>query len=65
MEKGPPEQPKMVGKITEIQPLRPPSDTVGEVMEISHDELPPMPEKSAFMFHHNFLSKTKSRPRRC
>ena len=32
---------------------------VGEVTEISHEKLPPMPEKSAFMFRHNFYSKSK------
>ena len=35
------------------------SDTVGQVMEISHDKLPPMPKKSASMFHHNFYPKWK------
>ena len=28
-------------------------------MEISHDKLQQMPEKSAFMFHHNFYPKPK------
>ena len=28
-------------------------------MEISHDKLPPMPEKSAFMFQHSFYPKPK------
>ena len=34
-------------------------NTVEEVMEISHDKIPPMPEKSAFMFHHNFYPNLK------
>ena len=29
-------------------------DNIGEVTEISHQKLPPMPQKPAFMFHHNF-----------
>ena len=28
-------------------------------MKISHDKLPPLPEKSAFMFHHNFYPRPK------
>ena len=28
-------------------------------MGILYDKLPPMPEKSAFMFHHNFYPKPK------
>ena len=27
--------------------------------EITHEKLPPMPKKPAFMFHHNFYLKTK------
>ena len=38
---------------------RTPSDTVWELTEISHDILPPMPEKIAFMFHNNFYPKPK------
>ena len=30
-----------------------------EVTEISHEKLPPMPEKLALIFHHNFYSKPK------
>ena len=30
-----------------------------EVSKISQDKLPPIPEKSAFMFHHNFYPKPK------
>ena len=45
--------------MTEIQSLTPSFDTVMEVTEISHEKLPPMPEKSAFMFHHNFYPKPK------
>ena len=48
------DQQESVGKIMEIQLPTTSFDTVGKVMEISHEELLPMPEKSAFMFHHNF-----------
>ena len=34
-------------------------NTVEEFMEISHDKLPQMPEKSIFMFHHNFYPRPK------
>ena len=44
MEKDPPEQLKHLGKIIETQSPRASTDTVGEVMEISHHKLPPMPE---------------------
>ena len=56
-EKMPPEQPKTVGNMTEIQHPRTSPDTVGEVMEMSCDKLPQMPKTSAFMFHHNFYPK--------
>ena len=32
---------------------------IREIAEISQDKLPPMPEKSAFTFHHNFCPKPK------
>ena len=48
-----------VDKMTKIQPSTVSLDTVEEVMEISHKNFPPMPGKSAFMFHHNFYSKPK------
>ena len=59
MKKALPEQHEMVRKMTETQPPTTPSNTVGEVMEISYKKLPPMPEKSAFMFLHNFYPKLK------
>ena len=34
-------------------------ENTGEVNEKSHNKLPPMPEKSAFTFHHNFWPKPK------
>ena len=34
-------------------------ENVREIAEVSQDKLPPMPEKSAFMFHHNFYPKPK------
>ena len=34
-------------------------DNAGEVTEISHEKLVPMPEKSAFMFSHTFYPQTK------
>ena len=30
-----------------------------KLIEISHDKLPPIPEKSAFMFHYNFCLKPR------
>ena len=59
MEKGSPEQFENLGKVTEWQPPRTSTDTVGEVMEIFHNKLPPMPENLAFMFHHNSTQKQK------
>ena len=35
------------------------SDHITEVIEISHENLPPMPDKLAFMFHHTFYAKPK------
>ena len=35
------------------------SDYITEVTEILHEKLPPMPEKSAFMFHQTFYPKRK------
>ena len=57
--KSPPDQQETVGKMTEIQSPTPSFNTVGEVTEISHEKLPPMPEKSAFMFHCNFYPSQK------
>ena len=34
-------------------------DNVGEVTKFSHERLLPMPEKSAFMFHHTFYPKPR------
>ena len=45
--------------MTDIQSPTPSFNTVGEVTERSHEELLPMPEKSAFIFHHNFYPKPK------
>ena len=45
--------------MSEIQPHRTPSDRVGEVIEMSHHKLPPVPEKSNFIFHTNFNPKPK------
>ena len=39
--------------------LRTSTVAIEDVIEISHDKLPSMPEKSAFMFHHNFYPKPK------
>ena len=35
------------------------SDKNSELTEISYENLSPIPEKSAFMFHHNFYPKTE------
>ena len=43
----------------EIQPPTTSFDTVGKMMKISQEKLPPIPEKSAFRFHHNFYQKPK------
>ena len=44
--------------MTEVQP--PTSfDTIREMTEISHEKLSPVPEKSAFIFHHNFTQSQK------
>ena len=48
-----------VGKMTEIPPSIQCFEAVKEVTEISHEKLPPILEKSAFMFHHNFYPKPK------
>ena len=45
--------------MTEIPPSIQNFDAVKEVTDISHAKLPPMPKKSAFMFHHNFYPKPK------
>ena len=42
MEKDPWTYEKKLGKMIDIQPPLPPSDTVREVTEISHEKLPPM-----------------------
>ena len=34
-------------------------DIIMEVSEISQDKLPPKPEESIFLFHHNFYPKPK------
>ena len=34
-------------------------DKIREVSKMCQDKLPPMPEKSAFTFHHNFYQKFK------
>ena len=34
-------------------------ENIREVSKISRDKLSPMPEKSAFTFHHNFYPKPK------
>ena len=62
MEKAP--RANQNGKNTDIQLPRTSSDTAGDLMEISHNKLHPMPEIPAFMFHHNFY-QTKNRPKRC
>ena len=59
MEIDPPEQLENSGKMIEKQSPSTSTDTVGEVMEILHDKLPPMPKKLAFMFHHNFYPKLR------
>ena len=53
MEKMPPDQQENVDRMTEVPPSKQYSDTVKEVTEMLYEELPLMPEKSAFMFHHN------------
>ena len=34
-------------------------EDIGEISEVSQDKLPLMPDKSAFMFHHNFYPEPK------
>ena len=48
-EKDPQEQLENSGKTIQTQPLKTPTVTVGEVIEISHEKLPPTPEKFAFV----------------
>ena len=36
---------------------------MGEVAEVTQEKLPPMPQKSAFTFHHNFYPKPKKKIR--
>ena len=54
-----PQQIRKCRKITKIPPSIQHSDAVKEVAETSHGPLPPMPRKSAFIFHHNFYPKSK------
>ena len=48
---------KIQGKSLQHYPPKTSNVTVGEGIEISHGKLPLMPEKSAFVFHHNFYPK--------
>ena len=34
-------------------------ENIGDITEISHEKLPPMPKKSAFTFHHIFYPKPR------
>ena len=52
-----PRVPWISGRVTKTQPPVTSTNTVEEVMEISHDKSSPMPDKSAFIFHHNFYPK--------
>ena len=54
-----PQPTKNIGEATKKPHLTQNFDTVKEVTEISHDKLPPLPEKSAFMFHHSFYFRPK------
>ena len=54
-----PEQFKNSGKTIKTQPSETSTGTRGEVIEISHEKLPPIPEKSTFMLHHNSYPKLK------
>ena len=58
-EKDAQEQLKHSWKNIKTQPPQRSTVTVGEIIEISHDKLPPVSEKSAFMCHHNFCLKPK------
>ena len=49
-----------IGKMIEIPHPIQHSDVVTEVTEISYEKLPPMPEKSAFMFHNKLNPKPKT-----
>ena len=46
-----PNQQQSVERMTKIPPSIQYSDAVKEVTEVSHEKLPPMPDKSAFIFH--------------
>ena len=43
-----------------IKPTLEQQGDTGEVTEISHEKLPPMPEKSITMLHHTFYLKHKT-----
>ena len=43
------------------KPISENQKNIAEVTEISHEKLPPMPEKSAFIFHHTFYPKLRKR----
>ena len=58
MEKDPPEHSKIQEKQLKHNPLKHYLYSRGSY-GMSHDKLPPMPDKSAFMFHHNFYPKPK------
>ena len=58
VEKAPPEQFKNSGKVTETQPFRTSTDTVGEVMEI-HWWITLNTRKVSLQFLHNFYPKPK------
>ena len=45
--------------MTEVPPSIQHFNAVKKLTEIHHDHLPPMPEKSAFMFHLNFYQSQK------
>ena len=41
------------------KPISENQDDTVQVTEISHEKIPPTPEKSAFIFHHTFYDKPK------
>ena len=57
--KSPPDQLEAVGKMNEVQSPKTSFDIVRELNKISHEKLPSMPEKSAFMFHDTFSQSQK------
>ena len=57
--KDPQEYLKNSGRTLKTHTPRTSIVTVEEDMEMLHDKLSPVPERSAYMFHHNFYPKSK------